>query len=543
MLKFFEGLVNKDVDANLDVLQALSQEYLCTVIVNIVTGAYQIHTVPNELEHLVDYGRNGHSYYEVFEQYVQKYIFVEDRNALLSALSLDNIKSELKHSQSISIMARRVSGNGSLKYIRIEARRIDSNDMGRFLFAAKDIDAEVRHDQERQAQLQKAYETAERASLAKNQFMHNMSHDIRTPLNAIVGYTTVAVDHIDDPKLMEKYLGRIEDAGQHLLHIINEILDLGELEEGNIRLTESVITMEELVTQISDTLGSQIRDKQLNFVIENNDKENKALVMDAFHVSRVLINLLSNAAKFNEVGGTVKLTINPSEGMEPGMVHYTFIVEDTGIGISEEFLSRVFVPFEREKTSTQSRKKGVGIGLSIVKNIVEALGGSVYAKSKVGEGSTFTVELQFEYAPTSEQEREARASRPAAENPIADKRILVVDDSKVNRDIAMAILDSFGAIVECASDGDDSIDMIKASEENYYDLVLMDIQMPRMDGHEATKHIRELERVDVKKMPIIALTADVFDDTRKQAEAVGMDDFLTKPINVKAMRETLERHL
>jgi len=365
-----------------------------------------------------------------------------------------------------------------------------------------------------------------------------MSHDIRTPLNAIVGYTTVAIDNIDDTNAAKKYLKKIDDASQHLIHIINEILDLGELETGKIRLTESRLSMDDLLEQIADNTKALIKDKQIDFEIRNNDKFKETLIIDAFHVNRVLTNLISNAVKFSEVGGKVTLAVTPSRTLDPNRIHYTFVVSDKGQGIAPEFLDKLFTPFERERTSTQSKKKGVGLGLAITKNILDALGGAITAKSELGKGSTFTVELDAEIAPKTEVE-ENRRKEQIKENPIKGKRILVVDDSKVNRDIGMAILESFEAEVECVSDGDVAVEVVKSSEPGYFDLILMDIQMPQMDGHEATRRIRALDRGDTATVPIVALTADVFDDTKQEAIECGMDDFLEKPINVKALKEVL----
>lgn len=524
---------------DIDILNALYKAYQDVIIVDTEDNTFEVRAsrgkVATVLEEICD---TEHTYEQVANIIVNEFIFIEDRNIILNYLKIKTLKEELSNSISSTIVARHVTDN-SISYLRFEARRVDISSDKYILLTTKDATQEVHQDQMRQEQLREAFFTAERASLAKNQFLHNMSHDIRTPLNAIVGYTAVAAVRVNEPKVIESYLGKIEDASHHLIHIINEILDLGELDAGNIRITETVLTMHELVKQVTDTFSSQLKDKQLSFTLSSNDTENKLLVIDAFHVNRVLLNILGNAAKFNKVGGQINFNIDLSDGIDDNHKHYTFTIEDTGCGISKEFLPHVFDSFEREKTSTQSRVNGVGIGLSIVKNIVNALNGSIDIQSVEGEGTTVKVEFEFELAP---EKKNVLIERVAAtkEDPVVGKRILVVDDSKVNRDIATAMLENFKAIVENAPDGEDAVEMVKNSEVGYYDLILMDIQMPKLNGIEATKQIRALGR---NEMPIVALTADVFEDTRVETQEAGMNDFLTKPVNIKALRAALEKHL
>lgn len=538
MEAFNKNNAASDREVDYSIMCALSRDYSAVLTLNTDTGEFCFRKATSSLaKSLEEYGGQGHSFEDVVERFLEDGVVAEYSGEVRRTLSIGQMKEKFAESDYYSTVAECESGDVR-RYIRVEVFDFSAELPNVAVIAVKDVDSAVRKEIEAQQQIKKAYFEAERYSLAKNQFLHNISHDIRTPLNAIVGYTTVAIDNIEDSNAVRKYLKKIDDASQILLHIINEILDLGELETGKIRLTESKLTMADLLEQLSDNIQAMIKDKQIDFEIRNNDKSNETLLIDVFHVNRVLTNLISNAVKFSEVGGEVSLTVTSSKSMKPNSIHYTFVVADRGQGISAEFLDRLFKPFEREKTSTKSRKKGIGLGLTITKNILDALGGTIAAESEQGKGSVFTVELDAEIAPSTDED-EAKRQALVKENPIKDKRILVVDDSKVNRDIAMAILESFEADVECVSDGDVAVEAVKGSDEGYFDLILMDIQMPQMDGYEATMQIRALNRQDVSTVPIVALTADVFDDTKQDAIACGMNDFLGKPINVKALKEVL----
>jgi len=522
-------------------LKVLSKEYLAVGILVASTGECLLQNHSSEVSlQLSTFIDQGHTYDEVCAQYIERFVYVEDRVATKNSLSLANIVEELKRNENIHFVVRRYSPDKTLKFTRIAISKIpDTED--EYMFTFKDIDAEIHQDMAQKEQLRKAYKEVERASNAKNEFMHNMSHDIRTPLNAIIGYTTIASDHVDDPNSIRDYLTKIYNSSQNLLHIVNEILDLGELDSGRIELNETTLTMRALINQVSEAVIPQINDKRLNYNVIFKEEENRPLIMDSIHLERVFVNLIQNSIKFTENGGTIDFVIDSYAVEDTNRIHYTFTVEDTGIGISEDFLGKVFEPYERERTSTQSRKEGVGVGLTIVKNIIDALHGTIKVESKVNQGTKFTIDLDFAASYADSKEQNGQAAVPAT-NSIKGKRILVVDDSKVNRDIATAILEGFGAKVEVATDGDVAVSMYEASKAGYYNMILMDIQMPQMDGHEASRNIRRINRTDAKTIPIIALTADVFDSTKREAMASGMNDFLTKPINVKNLTETLVKY-
>lgn len=522
-------------------LKVLSKEYLAIGVLKGDTGECILQQQNSDVSvQMHEFIAQNHYYEDVCNKYIENFVYVEDQNAARNSLSIDNIQEELKHTDSIHLVIRRYSPDRILKFTRIAISNIPGSE-GDYLFTFKDIDSEIHQDLEQKEQLRKAYREVEVASNAKNEFMHNMSHDIRTPLNAIIGYTTIASDHVDDPESMREYLSKIYASSQNLLHIVNEILDLGELDSNNIILNETTLTMRALINQVSSSVTPLVNDKKLNFHVYMDGDDNRPLIMDSVHLERVFVNLIQNSIKFTENGGSIDFHIKSFLGQNPSKLHYTFTIEDTGIGISENFIDKVFNPYERERTSTQSRKEGVGVGLTIVKNIIDALHGTITVESKVNVGTKFTIDLDFETSGEGKVSSSAQTTVPAT-NTIKGKRILVVDDSKVNRDIATAILEGLSAKVEVASDGDVAVSMYEASKPGYYDMILMDIQMPQMDGHEATRNIRRINRTDAKLIPIIALTADVFDSTKRDSLACGMNDFLTKPINVKNLTETLVKY-
>ena len=504
-----------------EVLQALARDYMIIVAVDAQSEEFKVvRCEPGSVKTLEQYLSSNLSFIEIVHRYLDDHIYVEDRESVRNCFELENIRNELSSRESFSMIVRKMEGD-TIKYVRAEIRRFDAKSDKKFLLAVRDVDREVHVDQIRQNELSEAYKAAERASQAKNRFMYNMSHDIRSPLNAIMGYTTVANDNCDDIKMLKKCLGRIDDASHQVLSIISEILDMNELEEGVINLTEHTLTMADLERQVMQTVQSQVRDKKLDFIIHNMDATNPALIMDDGHMVRMLVNLISHSSRFTEAGGNITLTITPSSSLDPDYRRYTFCVEDNGIGVSTENDSGVKIP--------------------IVRNILNALGGIMRIDTEEGKGSRFTIDIELKLASLNEDEQvpPEELENEEAERRIAGKRILVVDDSQVSSDIAVTILSVLGAEIECAMDGSTAIDMICSNEVGYYDLVLMDIEMPQMDGHETTREIRGLHRPDAKTLPIVALTADVFESTKREAYDAGMDGFLTKPIDVSELKDKL----
>ena len=393
--------------------------------------------------------------------------------------------------------------------------------------------------------LESAKSEAESANKAKTSFLFNMSHDIRTPMNAITGYTRMAKKNINDTETVSRYLDKIDLSGQQLLLLVNQVLEMSRIESGKVVLSEDAVDIIEKAHAMQYVIEPEAERKGLKFSMKIGDIEHRYAITDDSRVNQIIINILGNAIKYTPDGGTVDYTVEELPGEKEGFGLYRFKVADTGIGMSEEFLEHIFEEFTRENTSTVSKIQGTGLGMPIVKKLVDLMGGSIDVKSKQGEGTVITVIIPMKID-------ENAAGRGKEEHVYTDadftgRRLLLVEDNEMNREIALDILDGAGFVVEVAEDGDIAVDMIKASvdrgEPGYYDAVLMDIQMPRMNGYEATKAIREIPDPWNTHMPIIALSANAFEEDRQKSIEAGMDDHIAKPVNVQHLKETLAKYL
>ena len=537
-----------------------------------------------------------------------------------------------------------------------------------------DIDDEKEMEErleEQKKDLQDALVAAQHANRAKTTFLNNMSHDIRTPMNAIIGFTSLAAAHIDNTKQVQEYLAKITTSSNHLLSLINDVLDMSRIESGKVKIEEKETSLPEIMHDLKTIVQADIASKRLEFFIDTADVVNEHVLCDKLRLNQVLLNLLSNAMKFTKPGGMVSVRILQKGNAPGGCASYEFQVKDTGIGMSREFAEHVFEPFERERTSTVSGIQGTGLGMAITKNIVDMMGGTISVESAEGKGTTFTVALQFktcsgpvrqeeilelkglralvadddfntcssvtkmlsiigmrpdwttsgkeavlraklageqndEYAAYiidwlmpdmngvevvrrirgiignekpiiiltaydwSDIEEEARkagvtafCSKPIFLSELRDilespftalvageaacggracfegKKILLVEDNELNQEIAVEILQEAGFFIDVAEDGVVAVDKVEKAEVGQYDLILMDIQMPIMDGYEATRQIRAMENSNLEGIPIIAMTANAFDEDRKAARDAGMDGHIAKPIDIPKLMELL----
>lgn len=540
---------------------------------------------------------------------------------------------------------------------------------------SKDITEQVQQQRAQTQALQDALMQAQHANRAKSTFLSNMSHDIRTPMNAIIGFTTIAVSHIDNTEQVKECLQKVLSSSNHLLSLINDILDMSRIESGKVQIKEQECNIPELIHNLVNIIQPQVKAKQLELFIDTFEVSNEDVIADALKLNQVFINLMSNAVKYTPAGGTISFRIIQNTTYRHGYGDYVFIIKDNGIGMSQEFLEHIFDPFSRESTATRSGIQGTGLGMAITRNIVEMMNGEISVESEVGKGSAFTVKLRLKLqdveadeaqlrelqglralvvdddfntcdsvskmlkqiglraewttvgreavyrAKTANEEgdpyntyiidwqmpelsgvetarqirhaiqddtpiiiltaydwmdieEEAKAAGVTAfcakplflsdlksalllannlaareEEPSASwtqvdfngKRVLLVEDIELNREIAEVILTEAGFVVESAPDGTDAVAMVEKSEENYYDVILMDVQMPIMNGYEATRTIRNLPRKDVKKVPIIAMTANAMDEDKEMALKNGMDAHLAKPLDIDAFISMLQR--
>ena len=395
--------------------------------------------------------------------------------------------------------------------------------------------------QELNAKLQIAAENAESANRAKSTFLFNMSHDIRTPMNAIIGYADLASRHSDDPAKLKKYMENIQVCGQNLLMLLNNVLDLARIENDKTEMEYSVSDVEKDFRNCIAMFRNQADSKGQTLTVTT-QLPYPYIYADIPHLTEVCTNLVSNAVKYTGNGGTIRCGVTQKPGEKEGWCDTVVTVADNGIGMSQEFQKHIIEPFERERTSTVSKVEGSGIGMGIVKKLVGLMGGTVEVESKIGVGSTFTVTIPCRIA--SEEEAQAkRAADPADRESLCGTRILLTEDNDLNAEIATELLQEEGCTVDRAKDGVECVDMLEKAANGTYQLILMDVQMPVMNGYDATKKIRRMDDPQKANIPIVAMTANAFSEDKQVALDAGMNDHIAKPINMSVLVPTLRKYL
>ncbi len=613
---------------------------------------------------------------ESMERYIQQTVHEEDKERLRQFCQVEDLKKKLMEQGVRHVNYRAVTDDGAVQYYQLKAVRTGS--WGRqcgIVIGLRSVDEEMRKEMEHKELLETALMQANRASRAKSVFLSNMSHDIRTPMNAIVGFTALAMTHISQRDRVEEYLKKIMTSGNHLLSLINDVLDMSRIESGKMHLDEKPCCLPDILHGLRNILQADIHAKQLELYMDAVDITDEEIYCDKLRLNQVLLNLLGNAVKYTGAGGKISMCIIEKPGREEGCADYEFQIKDTGIGMSEEFVAHIFEPFEREKSSTISGIQGTGLGMAITKNIVDLMNGTISLKSEQGVGTEVTVcftfrlsgekasqdipELKncralvidddfntcdsvtymlgqigmraewtlsgkeallrthqavnrediytvyvidwmlpdmngievtrrirkemgdevpiilltaYDWSDIEDEAKEAGISafcskplflselrgclhaivemdeahgKESGKETVRQHagRILLAEDNEINQEIAAAILGDAGFTIEIAGNGQTAVDMLKASGPGYYQLVLMDVQMPVMDGYEATKTIRRMEDPALASIPILAMTANAFEEDRQQALESGMNGHLSKPIDVEALLAALDKVL
>jgi len=651
----------------MDIVRALSRDY--TEITQVDLEKNRSVAFKSRGRMIDEDRRKALPYDQTWERIIEKYLPLEDREAFWEKVSSEALKSALKDSDML-VVPFRAMFEGEIHHYQVKFVRADSN-RSHLTLGIRNSDVEVQEEEERRKILQDALAAAEHANRAKTTFLNSMSHDIRTPMNAIIGFTALAAAHLDNPKQVADYLGKISVSSEHLLSLINDVLDMSRIESGKVKIEEREMHLPDVLHDLRTIIQANVRAKQLELYIDTVDVVHEDIVGDKLRLNQILLNLVSNAVKFTRPGGMVSVRVLERPGAPDGMANYEFRVKDTGIGMSKEFQKHIFEAFSREQTATVSGIQGTGLGMAITKNIVEMMGGTISVESESGKGSEFTVRLCLRVCKSpahSEQisrlaglhalvadddfntcasvtkmlkkigmraewttsgkeavlrtqlavenddefhayiidwvmpdmngietvrriraiigdskpiiiltaydwteiEEEARAAgvtafcskplfmselreallRPveekkpaedeeAPDEAFAGRRILLAEDNELNQEIAATILEEKGFLVEVAGDGTVAVEMMEHAPAGYYDLILMDIQMPHMDGYEATRRIRSLADNEKAGIPIYAMTANAFDEDRKKALDTGLDGYIVKPIDITALMEIL----
>ncbi|MDO4493666.1 MAG: ATP-binding protein [Clostridia bacterium] len=401
----------------------------------------------------------------------------------------------------------------------------------------RELSAALREAEVAAGQLQTALEAAKEAGEAKTRFLFNMSHDIRTPMNAIIGFTQLLKKHIDDREAVLDYLGKIESSNEFLLSLINNVLEMARIESGKELLDEVPENLGTFTDSVVSLFEPRFLEKGITFTVQSEILHEDVLV-DTTKLREIWLNIIGNALKYTPSGGTVRLSLQELPAEAEGAAVYRTTVEDTGIGMSRDFLPHLFEEFTRERTSTASGVIGTGLGMPIVKKLVDLMHGDIRVESTLGKGTKFTITLTHRLVPKEETATKG-AENTWEEIDFSGKRVLLAEDNDLNAEIAMSILGDDGFLTERAEDGVVCLSMLEQAPAGYYDVVLMDVQMPNMDGYKATQLIRRLPDPEKADIPIIAMTANAFEEDRKNAFRMGMNAHLAKPIQIDLMKRTL----
>lgn len=538
----------------LQLIFALSKDYNTVYHLNFDTGIADIIYLSDiaRAKYVLEdiYGR-----YDTFDDrmrlYINTSVLESDRDAARIALSTENIRKLLREKSSFLHTFRAFNGDG-IAWFEVKCARVELDGGYNAIVGFRNVTGTMNKEIEQRTLLSDALAEAQAASKAKTAFLNNMSHDIRTPMNAILGFTSLATKHIDNKEKVRGYLDKIMSSSNHLLSLVNDVLDMSRIESGRVRLREDAEDIIGLIENLTDMIDTDLSNKGIHFNLCTDGVTHREVFCDRLRVTQVLINILSNAIKFTGHGGKVELSVREEARMAADYSNYIFTVSDNGIGMGENFLSHIFEPFAREKDSTISGIQGTGLGMSIVKSIIDLLGGDIRVDSCLGKGTTFVVTLPLRhsrdegadgaaYAESGEIDATQGRGTMNIEGVLFGKRILVVEDNLLNQEITKEILEESGAAVELADNGRIAVDMIEKNGGEYYDIVLMDIQMPEMDGYEAARAIRAQGDARKASVPIVAITANAFEEEKHLAFEAGMNSHIPKPIDISRLIRVIRR--
>ncbi len=518
----------EEIKRSTQIIDILSSDYTSVYYVNIDTGLVIPYRMNDRTKMFLGPKADGNTninYSEQIKLYIDYGVSEEDRDFIQEFCSVENIRNTLKFSKS----AQKSYVNDLGYYCEIKIVKVGtSENFSEIALGFANKDNEIRAQQRQNLFIEDARKKAEMANKAKSSFLFNMSHDIRTPMNAITGFTNMALKNLNNTEKITDCLKKIQTASDHLLKLINDVLDMSRIENGKTTINVYPSSIKDISDQIVSMTKQSAEAKNHTFNSYLYDIRNNYVFIDSLHINQVLINLIGNSIKYTPDGGKIDFSIRQVHCSENGYASFDFSVADNGIGMSDEFQSRLFGAFERERSSTVSGIEGTGLGLSITKNLVDLMGGIIDVQSVQGSGTTITIHITFKICEQELYKQETVVVKKPYS--LKGKKVLLVEDNDLNREIAVDILQEEGLIVFEAKDGVDAVDIISKAEKDAYDFVLMDIQMPVMDGYAATQKIRSLEECPLQNIPIFALTANAFDDDRNKAEQAGMNGHITKPI-------------
>ena len=539
-----EAVQQENVQEKLDIIRSLSSMFFAMYYVDLQGDTLQGVTQLRDVEELV--GQRA-QYSAAIRTYAETFIHPDDREEYLSAMHPANLIGQLSASHPFLAVEYRKLPSSDVEslpdqcdWVRSTAVLVRNDSSGRpltALYAAQDVTESKQKEAREHSALLEACQAAGNANAAKSDFLSRMSHDIRTPMNGIMGMTNIALSHLDDPERVEDCLRKIVISSRHLLNLVNEVLDMSQIESGRIDLAEERFSISEMIQDLVVILRSPIQEKGHELRVYPLQIEHDAVSGDGSRLRQVFVNILGNSVKYTPPGGLLEIEVREKESRQHGYGCYDFVFRDNGVGMTEEFVQQIFDPYSRAEDSRTSTIEGTGLGMTIAQNIVRMMGGSIAVQSKPGGGSQFTVTIFLR-----QEDGETAAPLSGGEAPsFQGRRMLLVEDNELNREIACEILLDTGALVECAGNGKEALDLFLASAPGDYDVILMDIQMPVMNGHEATRAIRGLSRPDAATIPIVAMSANAFAEDIAASREAGMNEHITKPLDIPRLMQCLDR--
>ena len=526
---------------NYEINYVLGDIYYAVVHFDLDAGTYRFVELTGQ--QCVDYPYNGTC--EEFLLHTRDVVLREDWHKFKLRFSLNEMRRLLtKNGDTLEMELRRKDG-GVYKWIQVMASYLpdfSGSKKQQAIFVARFIDEERRREMEQKQALKDALVAAHSASEAKSVFLSKMSHDIRTPMNAIIGMTTIARQNIADRDRVLDCLEKIGSSSEHLLELINGVLNMSKIESGKVSLSEDELFLPELLENVLNMVRPIAAKKQQQVDLRLDGLEHLYVAADSTHIKQILLNIIGNAVKYTPEGGVISCVVRELPALLEQHAHYSFIISDNGPGIAQALLPKIFDMFERGGDSRTSKIEGTGLGLAICKNLTNLMGGTIEADNAPEGGAVFTVSLPLRWLREDEKKQlpEAKAPRNC---DFSGHRVLVVEDNDLNMEIAQEFLHSLGVCCTGAQNGQQALEMFAVAAPGTYAMIFMDVRMPVMNGYEATKAIRKLERPDARQIPIVAMTADAFSSDIRMAQQVGMNEHLSKPISIERMTEVLEHWL
>lgn len=536
--------INKERGQYLELIEGLSSYYESLLYVDLEEDSIRVYRLSSRMKKLFRKMFEVRKYSWYVGAYVDAWVHPEDREMVRKITDPEYVQSKLSQVKSFHTIFRVVE-NAKIKYLYlriVDAKKNNENKVTRFVMGYRDMDGEILQERERQEMLEEALKQANSAVMAKDVFLANMSHDLLTPMNAIVGFTTLAQRHIDNREKLSYDLDKIRISSGQLLRLLNDVLEIANIEAGKMKAKEEECDLFDIVRDVKKAMQPHAAAKNILLSTDVSDLQHNSIYGDKTKLSHILFRLTNNAIRYTDIGGRITITVREREKISENQFVFQLIVEDNGIGISESLQKNIYEPFRRGKNTTLSGISGTGLGLTIVKSLVDKLGGTIQIDSALGVGSRFTVTLHLNIRdiPSSSDSQGYRESSFDREKK---RRILVVEDTEINMEIEVELLQGEGFLVDTAVNGSIAVEKIKNSRPGYYDLVIMDIQMPVMNGYEATRKIRQLEDPELANIPIIALSANTFEEDRRKSRESGMNAHVPKPIDINRLVEVIRDFL